>query len=62
MPVKLIWGQEDGWQTIEWARKLESAIPGATLEAIRNAGHSAMEDAPDEIGKRLADFLEHTRA
>lgn len=62
MPVKLIWGQEDGWQTVGWDRKLESAIPGATLEVIRNAGHFAMEDAPDEIGKHLVDFLELTRA
>jgi pimeloyl-ACP methyl ester carboxylesterase len=56
-PVKLIWGADDAWQSIEMAERLRRAIPGATLEVIKNASHFSPEDQPKQIAECLISFL-----
>lgn len=29
LPVQLIWGADDTWQAVDWARKLHRAIPNS---------------------------------
>ncbi|WP_217626335.1 alpha/beta fold hydrolase [Salipiger mucosus] len=57
MPVKVIWGAEDAWQTTDWACKLQSSIPGAELILIQAAGHFLPEDKPSELADVLTSFL-----
>ncbi|MHA1600956.1 MAG: alpha/beta fold hydrolase [Alphaproteobacteria bacterium] len=57
LPVQILWGENDGWQVVDWARKLHSAIPGSTLHILPECGHFAMEDKPEEIGRLLREFL-----
>lgn len=57
LPVKLIWGAEDAWQAVDWAHRLNAAIPGSELSIVEDCGHFAMEDRPDEITRLLLDFL-----
>lgn len=56
-PVQLIWGKEDAWQVVDWARKLHDAIPGSELHILEDCGHFAMEDQPEQVTALLVDFL-----
>ena len=57
IPVKLIWGAQDAWQVVDWAYKLNEAIPGSDLSVVDGCGHFSLEDKPDEISKLLIEFL-----
>lgn len=57
LPVQIIWGEDDAWQVVAWAHKLHDAIPNSTLQIVRDCGHFAMEDKPEEISRLLIDFL-----
>jgi len=57
VPVQLIWGANDAWQVVDWARKLHAAIPGSELKVIDNCGHFAPEERPKEVAALLLDFL-----
>jgi pimeloyl-ACP methyl ester carboxylesterase len=50
LSVRLIWGERDGWQRLEWARRLHTAIPGSELCTVPDAGNFVMEDAPGTVG------------
>ena len=56
-PVQLIWGAEDSWQVIDWARRLHGDIPGSQLHILEDCGHFAMEDQPEKITDLLVEFL-----
>jgi pimeloyl-ACP methyl ester carboxylesterase len=61
LPVKLIWGADDAWQVMDWAHRLNDAIPGSELSTVENCGHFAMEEQPEDIARLLLQFLErHT--
>lgn len=57
LPTQLIWGEQDGWQTVDWAHKLNGAIPNSQLHLIPDAGHFSLEDRPDVIVQLLTSFL-----
>ncbi len=57
IPVQLIWGADDTWQVVDWAHKLQEAIPGSELHVLENCGHFAMEDQPEKISALLNEFL-----
>lgn len=56
-PKLLIWGQDDGFQKVEYAERFASEIPHTTLIRIPDAGHIPMENAPGEVACALIDFL-----
>ncbi|MGI9423827.1 MAG: alpha/beta fold hydrolase [Hyphomicrobiaceae bacterium] len=62
LPVQIIWGEDDAWQVMDWAHKLHDAIPNSELHTLKNCGHFAMEDKPDEINRLLVEFLTDHRA
>ena len=63
IPVKLIWGEQDAWQVLDWAHRLNRDIPGSDLTIVRDAGHFSLEDKPDEIAALVVDFLNaHARS
>ena len=57
MPLQIIWGEDDRWQVVAWARKLHDAIPNSELHVLNDCGHFAMEDKPAEVGQLLVSFL-----
>lgn len=57
LPVKLIWGKDDAWQSTDWAHRLQCAIPGSELSIVDGAGHFSLEDKPDEISRLLITSL-----
>lgn len=58
VPVLVIWGEQDQWQPVHYARKLASDIPTAGLVTIPNAGHFLAEDAPYHVADELVAFLD----
>ncbi|MGW6292995.1 alpha/beta fold hydrolase [Streptomyces sp. NPDC055058] len=57
MPVRIVWGEEDQWQPLHYAKRLSGDIPGAELVVVPGAGHFLMEDAPDRLVREIRDFL-----
>ena len=58
LPTQLIWGENDAWQTTDWAKKLNAAIPNSVLHVLPNCGHFAMEDQPQKICELLLQFMQ----
>lgn len=56
IPVLLLWGAQDTVTPPALGERLRREISGAQFELIANAGHLLLEDAPAEVGKRLAEF------
>jgi pimeloyl-ACP methyl ester carboxylesterase len=56
-PVLIVWGEQDQVTPLALGKRLAREIPGARLALVRNAGHLIMDDAPDAVGKLLADFV-----
>jgi len=48
-PVRIIWGEQDGWIPIERGRELAKRIPGSSFLAVPDAGHLVQEDAPEAL-------------
>ncbi|TDC44106.1 alpha/beta hydrolase [Micromonospora sp. KC213] len=57
IPKLLIWGEDDGFQKVEYAERFASEIPHATLIRIPGAGHIPTENAPDQVARALTDFF-----
>lgn len=58
IPVKLLWGANDAWQVVDWAHKLNKAIPGSELDILEDCGHFSPEDQPEKIADLLISFFE----
>ncbi|MBT3150152.1 alpha/beta hydrolase [Streptomyces sp. CHD11] len=57
VPVRVLWGEEDRWQPLHYARRLSGAIPDADLVTVPGAGHFLMEDAPERVVEEIRTFL-----
>lgn len=58
VPTSLIWGQEDRVVPVSIGRRLQEAIPGATLDVIAGARHFTPEESPRQIADTIAALLE----
>lgn len=57
-PTMIVWGEEDPFLPVAWARRLCEGIQGATrLELIAGAGHLLPEEKPEILGDLIVDFL-----
>lgn len=63
-PVRLIYGAKDRIlpDIAKTMRRLSERFPSAELTALPSAGHFLQEDAPEEVGRLLADFLSASRS
>lgn len=60
LPVQLIWGADDAWQVLDWAHRLNRAIPGSELHVLDGCGHFAPEERPHEVASLVVQFLGRT--
>ncbi|WP_371526534.1 alpha/beta hydrolase [Streptomyces sp. NBC_01283] len=56
-PKLLIWGEDDGFEKVEYAERFASEIPRTTLIRVPDADHIPTENAPGRIARALGDFL-----
>ena len=57
VPTLVITGSDDKLIPLEPSQEIVSAITGAELVVIQNAGHMAALEQPEEVSKVLADWL-----
>ena len=57
MPKLLVWGEDDQFQTVDYAERFASEIPATRLVRIRSAGHIPMENDPCAVAGALAEFF-----
>ena len=57
IPVRIVWGRDDGWIAPETAERLRDLIPGATLRLVDGAGHLVQYDAPVALMNELRSWL-----
>ena len=57
LPVRIVWGEQDRWQPLDYAERLAAEIPGAQLAVVSGAGHFLMEDNPARVTHEVLDFL-----
>jgi len=62
IPVQLIWGEKDPWESlseaIEWEKKFRNI---KRLDIIEGAGHCPHDEEPEETNKFILEFLQETK-
>jgi pimeloyl-ACP methyl ester carboxylesterase len=56
-PKLLVWGEDDQFQTIDYAERFAREIPASRLVRIKAAGHIPMENKPQAVARALAEFF-----
>src|ERR1700726_1162913 len=56
-PKLLVWGEDDPFQTIDYAERYAREIPETRLVRIKSAGHIPMENDPKVVAGALAEFF-----
>lgn len=56
-PKLLVWGADDTFQEIRYARRFAAEMPNTALVAIPGAGHIPMENEPATVARALAEFF-----
>ena len=56
-PKLLIWGEDDGFERVEYAERFAGEIPRTALVRIPGADHIPTENAPGRIADALIDFF-----
>ncbi|TCP38659.1 alpha/beta fold hydrolase [Rhodovulum marinum] len=56
-PVRLLWGEQDGWIPVVTGDRLAQTLPGCRLVRVPGAGHLVQEDAPEAILAAALDFF-----
>jgi pimeloyl-ACP methyl ester carboxylesterase len=56
-PVLIIWGAHDRLLPVGCAREWQSALPGARLEIVDDAGHRPQAEQPAVFAKLVKEFL-----
>jgi pimeloyl-ACP methyl ester carboxylesterase len=56
-PKLLVWGEDDPFQTVDYAERHAREIPETRLVRIKSAGHIPMENDPKAVAGALAGFL-----
>lgn len=57
VPVQLVWGDQDPFFPVEWARQMVDTFPDARLEIIHGAGLFAHEERPADVAEALLPVL-----
>jgi pimeloyl-ACP methyl ester carboxylesterase len=58
IPVLLVWGERDRvFPLDEYGKPLKETLPRAKLLIVKQAGHGAYLDKPDEFNELLLDFI-----
>ena len=57
-PTLLVWGEHDRVIPIDCANQYKEALPNATLEIAKGAGHLVELEQPDALAESIAAFAE----
>jgi len=57
VPVQLVWGEQDKFFPVDWAREMVDTFPDARLTVIPGAGLFSHEERPSEVASALLPVL-----
>ena len=57
-PTCIIWGAQDVFAPVGGGHRFHKRIPGSEMHILEDAGHFLQEDAPDDVGRLAATFLQ----
>jgi pimeloyl-ACP methyl ester carboxylesterase len=57
VPTLVVWGESDGWVSVDYGRAFADAIPGARLVLIERAGHFPYLEQPDVFAETVLGWL-----
>jgi pimeloyl-ACP methyl ester carboxylesterase len=57
VPTLVVWGESDGWVSVDYGRAFARAIPGAQFEVIERAGHFPYLEQPDAFARTVLSWL-----
>lgn len=57
VPAELIWGDEDGLLTLDYARRLEAGLPAARLHVLEGCAHSPQVTCTDRFVRLVEELL-----
>lgn len=57
VPVQLVWGEQDKFFPVEWAREMVADFPDAQLAVVPDAGLFSHEERPAEVAAALLPTL-----
>lgn len=57
VPTTVVWGSADPFVPPIWAQRFQQDIPHAQVHIVEGAGHFLQQDAPQEVGRLLAEHL-----
>jgi pimeloyl-ACP methyl ester carboxylesterase len=60
VPVQLVWGEEDPFFPVAWAREMVATFPDAALTVVPGAGLFVHEERPAEVAAALLPVLAPT--
>jgi pimeloyl-ACP methyl ester carboxylesterase len=60
-PKLLVWGEDDPFQTVDYAEHYVREIPETKLVRIKSAGHIPMENDPQAVAGALSQFFSANR-
>src|ERR1700744_494717 len=60
-PKLLVWGEDDPFQTVDYAERYAHEIPETKLIRIKSAGHIPMENNPQAVAEALSQFFSAER-
>jgi pimeloyl-ACP methyl ester carboxylesterase len=58
VPTAFITGALDSWSPVEGHQEMQAHVPGSTLTVIESCGHMAPMEAPDQVNRAMAEWLE----
>lgn len=61
VPVQLVWGEQDRFFPVKWAKDMVASFPDARLAVIADAGLFAHEERPAEVAQALLPVLTASR-
>ena len=58
MPTLLLYGGQDQFTSMDVARELDVAIPGADLQVVTRSGHYILEDRPEDVRQQIKEWID----
>jgi len=56
-PVQLVWGDQDAFFPVRWAKEMVDSFPDARLTVVEGAGLFSHEERPVEVADALLPVL-----
>ena len=62
IPIQLIWGEKDPWESLSEAREWKKKFSNIKrLDVIKGAGHCPHDEEPEETNRLICEFIQETK-